>query len=185
MAIIKTSKEEIIKKAYQVFRTKGYYHTSIADLSVFCAIRNAHFYYYFKNKEDLMLEVLNWVKNYFQKKLSTLIENEILTPKEKLYQIKIFFEKNYHYDNGGCIMGNTILETAFSEPVFLSVVKDFFDFLIAMLTKLFLSQYQNSKAEELAEASIQDIEGGIMLMKLYKNDKYLMNALKRIEKLLD
>ncbi|TAE67879.1 MAG: TetR/AcrR family transcriptional regulator [Bacteroidetes bacterium] len=185
MATIKTSKEEIVKKAYQVFRTKGYHHTSIADLSAFCGIRNAHFYYYFKNKEDLMLEVLNLVKQYFKTKLLLLIENDTLSSKEKLQQIKFFFEKNYHYDNGGCIMANTVLETALSESSFLATIKDFFEFLFATLKLLFLSQYQDSKAQELAEATIQDIEGGIMLMKLYKDNKYLMNALKRAEKLLD
>ncbi|TAH30761.1 MAG: TetR/AcrR family transcriptional regulator [Cytophagales bacterium] len=185
MSLAKTSKEDIIKKAYKVFRIKGYHNTSIADLAEACQIHNAHFYYYFKNKEDLMGEVLIFVKDYLIKNFSHLIDNDLLTPKQKLSKMKSFFEQTYHHDNGGCIMANTTLELAFFEPSFLPIIKDFFEKLFDLLSKLLITQYQENKARELAEAIIQDIEGGIMLMKLYKNNKYLLNALNRAEKLLD
>jgi TetR/AcrR family transcriptional repressor of nem operon len=64
-------------------------------------------------------------------------------------------------------------------------MKDFFQNWIEAYQLIYQGQYQVDKARELAEATVQDIEGGIMLMKLFQDQKYLLNALKRSEKLLD
>jgi len=72
MPAIKTSKEEIIKKSAALIWEKGYKHTSFSDLSKACAIRNAHFYYYFKDKEDLMSHVLQYASGYMNKKVFDL-----------------------------------------------------------------------------------------------------------------
>ncbi|TAF67861.1 MAG: TetR/AcrR family transcriptional regulator [Cytophagales bacterium] len=179
-----SKKEEIIKKAFSIFVNKGYYETSISDLAEACSVPNALFYYYFKNKEGLMVEVLKYTQTYSETRFAKLIEEPNLNPKQKLEALAAFFEKYYSAYQGGCIMGNT-LGTAFTEEQFLPIIKRFFEVWINALQNLFMVQYQPEKAQELAEATIQDIEGGILLMKLYRDKKYLDKALKRMTKLID
>ncbi len=179
MAKAKITKEEIIKKALKAFSTQGYHYTSMADLAQICDIRNANFYYYFKNKEDLMREVLLYVKQSMEKKLDALLQHPDLSPKDKMLQMSAFIEKLYLQNPGGCIMGNTVLETSFFELSFTDILMDFFQKWINTLTILYTQKHTIEQAQELAEATVQDIEGGIMLMRLYKDEKYLKNSLKR------
>lgn len=185
MPIQKVTKEEIIQKAFEQFVNFGYHETSISDLAKACGIKNALFYYYFTNKEDLMAEVLKFTKESIVNKFNKLIEDQSISAKEKLEKTTQYIEKVFSKYPGGCIMANTTLGTAFLETRFAEIIKQFFDIWIEVLTKLFLSKYQQEKAKELAEATVQDIEGGIMLMKLYRDSKYLLNALKRCVKQLD
>jgi TetR/AcrR family transcriptional regulator, transcriptional repressor for nem operon len=179
MAKAKITKEEIIKKTLKAFSTQGYHYTSMADLAKICDIRNANFYYYFKNKEDLMREVLQYVQQSMEKKLDILLQQNDLLPKEKLLQIVAYIEKLYLQNPGGCIMGNTVLETSFLDLSFKDVLMDFFKKWINSLAIIYTEKFSAQQSQELAEATVQDIEGGIMLMRLYKDDKYLKNALKR------
>jgi len=185
MPKVKVTKEEIIKRASKVFIKKGYHNSSISDLAEACEIHNAHFYYYFTNKEDLMSAVLSFVQEYVKTRIEALIDTKEVSPKGKLKLIIAFFEKHFTNHIGGCIMANTTLEVALFEPKFIPIIKDFFEVWTHALKEIYLSKYPEEQAQELAEATVQDIEGGIMLMKLYKNNKYLLNSLKRSEKLLD
>ena len=82
-------------------------------------------------------------------------------------------------------MANTTLETALVPSGFTLVLKTFFETWVAALQHLYRTKYSETEALELAEATVQDIEGGLMLMKLYRDKKYLLNALKRSESRLD
>ncbi|WP_026998753.1 TetR/AcrR family transcriptional regulator [Eisenibacter elegans] len=179
-----TTKESLIQKAALTFNQQGYHHTSIADLAKACEVKASLFYYYFENKEALMQAVLEYVFEMSVKRLRLLAQNPELTPQEKLAKVTKFMEKLYLNTEGGCIMANTTLETALAAPVYLDTLKAFFEEWIAAYQLIYQSQYQPDKARELAEATVQDIEGGIMLTKLYQDKKYLLNALKRSERLL-
>ncbi len=179
------TKEELIQKAALIFNQQGYYHTSIADLAKACEVKASLFYYYFENKEDLMQAVLEYVFQLSVKKLRVLAVNPDFSPQEKLGKITRFMEKLYLNNSGGCIMANTTLETALQQPKYIATLKAFFNEWIEAYQLIYESQYQPEKARELAEATVQDIEGGIMLMKLYQDKKYLLNALKRSERLLN
>lgn len=179
------TKEELIQKATVIFSQQGYHHASIADLAKACQVKASLFYYYFENKEDLMKEVLKYVFAVSVKRFKEMAEDETIHPKEKLAKATRFMGKLYLNNPGGCIMANTTLETALLSPAFVGIMKDFFQNWIEAYQLIYQGQYQVDKARELAEATVQDIEGGIMLMKLFQDQKYLLNALKRSEKLLD
>ncbi|MCU0447944.1 MAG: TetR/AcrR family transcriptional regulator [Microscillaceae bacterium] len=186
MEKIKTTKEDLIIKSLEIFGLQGYHNTSFKDLAAACNIPSSLFYYYFKDgKEELMTEVLKYVVHSSVKKLKELAQNPEILVKDKLAKISRFMERLYLENPAGCIMGNTTLETALLEPRFLPTLKEFFKDWIEAYTIIYQTQYQPDKALELAEATVQDIEGGIMLMKLFQDKKYLRNALRRSEKWLD
>lgn len=184
MPLQKVSKEELIKKVLPVFKQKGYHNATMSELAQACGVRNALFYYYFKDKEDLMAEVLQFFRTRSTLKLKTLVEDQDMSLSEKVQAFVQFLEGAYLGSFNGCIMANISLETAFDEPAFLPILKSFFDDWIASMSTLFLHKFQPEIAREMAEATVQDIEGGILLMKLYKDKHYLEKALNRFVKLL-
>ncbi len=59
MPIQKVDKEFIIKKAYLLFREKGYHKTSMADVGPVCGLLKGSEYYCFPSKDELLLQVLH------------------------------------------------------------------------------------------------------------------------------
>jgi TetR/AcrR family transcriptional repressor of nem operon len=180
----KTSKKEILKKAAIVFRKKGYFHTTISDLATACEIEKPHFYYYFKNKEEMMVEVLNYVDGLLEKYICDLAFDESFPPKERLS--KMVERMNHHYldGTGGCIFANTILETANVKEVFKPIVRRTFYKWAKALQFVLQSKYEENEAENLAYGIIQDLEGGLMLYQLYEDTVFMKSAAKRAIALL-
>ncbi|NJN33278.1 MAG: TetR/AcrR family transcriptional regulator [Saprospiraceae bacterium] len=48
MPVVKTSKEEVVIKALNIIRRRGYAHASMSALAKACDIQPSHFYYYLK-----------------------------------------------------------------------------------------------------------------------------------------
>jgi TetR/AcrR family transcriptional regulator, transcriptional repressor for nem operon len=179
MPIVKTSKEEVLYRATLVIRQRGYAKATMKELADACQVQPSLFYYYFKSKEELMSEVLNFTLTYFRERVFVYADDATLTPVEKLEKILKRIAKIFAYSDGGCLMSNTALETGFQDPEFLAFVRQFFSEFMATLTKIYQVKYAETYARSLAEQVIQDVEGGVMLSVLYKDEKYMMNALKR------
>lgn len=85
-------KKEIIKTAFQLFATKGYYETTFEDIASELGITRAALYRYFSSKDELLFqcheivykyelsiaEKLNKIKNP-RDRLAKLLESHILT----------------------------------------------------------------------------------------------------------
>jgi TetR/AcrR family transcriptional regulator, transcriptional repressor for nem operon len=179
MPTIKTSKEEVIIKSAHIIRQRGYTTASMTELAKACDIQPSHFYYYFKNKEDLMTEILAHSAQYFKERIMIYADDSTITPQERLEKMLKRSVRLFQHGEGGCIMGNTILETAHNNPPFLVVIKQFFDDFIIGLTKVYQAKFTEEYARELAEQVVQDIEGGIMLSQLYNDERYMMKAFQR------
>jgi TetR/AcrR family transcriptional regulator, transcriptional repressor for nem operon len=185
MPVVKTSKEEVIIKASKVIRQRGYANTSMDDLAKACDIQKSHFYYYFKNKEDLMLAILQSAIQYFKERIAKYAYDDTLLPQEKIEKVLKRMANVFMYGDGGCLMGNTILEAANVNVEFMVMTRQFFDEFSNVLTIIYKAKYAETYAQMLSLQVIQDIEGGIMLSRLYQDEKYMMYALQRAIKHLD
>ncbi|TAE46027.1 MAG: TetR/AcrR family transcriptional regulator [Bacteroidetes bacterium] len=178
----KTSKEAILIAAMQVFRRQGFHHTSIADLAKSCGIQKAHFYYYFPGgKDELMEEVLKAVRQYVRERVLAWAYDESLSMEERMAKMTEKLGKMFFGVHGGCIMGNTALETSglMLEPGFLDIVREYFHDTVQALSHLYREAMPEDLARERAMQAVQDIQGGIMLMQLFKDESYLRQALAR------
>ncbi len=182
MPIIKTSKEEVLQKVISTVRKKGIANSSMSELAKDCGIQKSHFYYYFDNKDSLINDMLANVNSYMQYNLNKILTNDALSVKAKLKEIDSLIFKLFLKNDGGCVMANTALESAHANPLYFQEIKRFFDNFIAGLKQLLVAKYSPLKAQELAEQIVQDMEGGILLMRVYKDKKYLENAVKRMHK---
>ncbi len=62
----------ILDRAHQVFKETGYFGTSVSEITRRCGISMGNFYQYFKNKEQVFLEVNDLILSRFMKQAETL-----------------------------------------------------------------------------------------------------------------
>jgi TetR/AcrR family transcriptional repressor of nem operon len=184
MASQKADKALIIKKAYQVFRKKGYHNTSMADIGKACGLLKGSIYYYFPGKEELMKQVLISDHESMKGIVCALAYEEQLSFKDRLERIMQALENCYFDEPGGCLMANIGLESAQEKPEFIQIIKHFFRDWIDAFCHIFQSQHEQGRAQKMAEQAVQEIEGAIMLSIIFQDKKYFLSTSERIRSYL-
>lgn len=169
MPLKKINREQIIRKSLQVFVQKGYYNTAVSDLAKACGVEKSHIYYYFRDKCDLMRSTLEYFKQWMHKYVLYNAFNNNINTEEKLNRILIAVQKVHSKRFVGCLFGNTVLETAGLEKEFEPVLKGYFELWKSALTEVYCEKYPADKAEQLADRFVSEIQGTIMMMKLYRD----------------
>ena len=184
MPKIRTDKETLVRKSLGVFRKRGYHHTSIADLAEACGVEKPHFYYYFRNKPDIMQEVLLHTHKLIRKRILAVADDTRLNVQEKL---NTMLERTFRINtisNSGCLMGNTVLEVSDNEPEFIPLLQAYFMDWINAFEHIFIERQSPETAHKNAKASLEELQGGIMLMRLFRDTSYLSDAIENIKKKL-
>ncbi|ABR54191.1 transcriptional regulator, TetR family [Methanococcus vannielii SB] len=83
---IPNTKETIINNAKQIFLEKGYNNTLLLDIAKKCGLTRGGIYHYFKNKEDLFLEVMNKILDENETLFLLLLDKDV-SFKELLYDL--------------------------------------------------------------------------------------------------
>lgn len=179
----RTNKEEILTQSYKVFREKGYHKTSIAQLATACGLEKPHFYYYFKNKEDLMVAVLEYARQKMNEWVFSKAYNEDYTPEQRWNKIMENLLAIHHQHFDGCIMGNTILEAANTSPALLKPIQAYFEDAQEALVYLLKTRYSEEEAKIQAERYFREYQGGLMLMRLYQDPNRLTEVLESMKQL--
>lgn len=180
MAKQKTTKDEIIKKAVEVFRKQGYYKTSMSDLAKACGLLKGSFYYHFASKEELMQAVLESVHGYYTHKVFSIAYEKGKTAQQRFEQL---FEKQAPImteDLAGCLFGNMTLETISSNPEFKQFLQTFFNDWKAAFQHIFEENHSTEVAKALADQSIIEVEGALMMMRLYDDKTIFEQACLRV-----
>jgi len=180
MPKLKTSKSEVLQKVIPTIRKKGIANSSMSQLAMACGIQKSHFYYYFDNKEDLIKDVLATVNSYMKYNFDKIVTDDTISLKQKVALVDALIFKLFLQHEGGCVMANAALESAHEKPVYFKEIKYFFEGFIHNISLLLGERYKAGKAKSIAEQIVQDIEGGILLMRIFKDKKYLQNAVKRM-----
>ena len=176
----KTDRDTILRKSLDVFLQKGYYHTKFSDLGEACGLEKSHFYYYFKNKEDLMKAVLDFTYQNVQQHILNKAYDERYTPQQRLAKMMQNTVRLHAFAPHGCLMGNTVLGTAGIEPMFQRILQQYFEGWIAAFSHIFKTRYPADEAQRLAQESIQAIQGSVMFVRLYNDPQYLEATAERI-----
>lgn len=180
----KTSRDAILRKSLDVFLQKGYHHTNFSDLGAACGLEKPHFYYYFRNKEDLMRAVLEFTHRSVKQHILDKAYDENYTPQQRLAKMMQNTVRLHASTPQGCLMGNTVLGTTGTELEFQDVLQRYFSDWVAALTYIFSTRHAEEEARRLAQASIQDIQGSVMFVRLYNDAQYLEATADRILKRL-
>jgi AcrR family transcriptional regulator len=167
MPIQKVTREEILAKSLEVFRSRGYHHTSMTDLANAVGLLKGSFYHYFDSKETLMKEVLSSVNIFLKESVFPIAYDPTLPVEQRMETMLKRFSKTVFSAEGGCIVGNTILETVNQYPIFKEVLQEIITGWTDALSFLYSYSHTAEQAQKLAEQSIMEYEGAIMMAKLY------------------
>jgi TetR/AcrR family transcriptional repressor of nem operon len=180
MAKQKVDEEIIIKESLKLFRQTSYHTTSMADISKACGIQKGSLYHYFSSKEELMMKVIAFVHDFFKNEIFALAYNEDIEPVVRLD--KMFSRANSIFINKetGEMLGNIGVETALVIPEFQPVIQVFFKDFFNAVKKVYSSKYSENVANELAERAVAEIEGSLLLARIFNDNSFLNNTHKRL-----
>lgn len=184
------TKNRILDEAGAVFHRKGFLGATVGDLLEATGTTKGNLYFHFAGKEQLGLAVLERAKADFADFLDRALQGA--TPGA---QLENFFRRVLEKNRakgfvGGCIFGNTALETGDSAPQFAGIVKEVFDHWAGRLQEvLAAAQVQGQvrsdlPAQQLAEILVAATEGAIMQARLTKTEGPLARALDSLRVLL-
>ena len=80
---------------------------------------------------------------------------------------------------GGCFIGNTTLETAQHNPEFAKILRGVFQDWINALQHLFKTKYPPDTALRLAQQTVIEFEGAVMLKKVLPDENFLLEVYTR------
>lgn len=178
----KVSEEYILKQSLQLFKQKSYYNTSVADIAEACGLLKGSLYHYFPSKEALMQAVINYVHEYFRYKVFSIAYEESLSPQEKIELMFRKSEKSVLSFQGGDIMGNVGVETARVIPEFAGQIRDFFEEFITAVAVIFEDITDKEQARILAEQTVAEFEGAVMMSRIFRDTRFVKNAFERLQR---
>jgi TetR/AcrR family transcriptional repressor of nem operon len=114
------NREKLLEAATAILGRNGYQATSVDDILEAAKVAPSNFYYHFKSKEELAIEVL---EGYFEKsrqEMAPVFMNKFLSATEKLERIHGGLVQKVTRSQccGGCPMGNLAQELSDSHPEF-------------------------------------------------------------------
>ncbi len=128
-----------------------------------------------------MKEVIEHMHGFFKKQVFTYAYDSKLNPQERMEAMFKASRKIFLSEDGGDVMGNIGVETAIVIPDFADQIQKFFLEWIKALENVYLQITGEYEAKILAEQTVTEIEGAVMLTRIFKNPKYLIEANKRIK----
>lgn len=179
MPIQKITREEIVAKCVERFRTHGFHRTTMSDLAEVCGLQKGSFYHYFSCKDEILREGLVQTRDYFAQHIFTLAyDNGIPAGK----RMESMLEKHVAImlrGNGGCLVANVSAETLNTAPEFMPLLREISDRWHTALTHILRTCREPEEADSIAWRIMQDIEGAVMLARLYDNAHFATEAIER------
>jgi TetR/AcrR family transcriptional repressor of nem operon len=173
------SRQKIIEAATRLFHQGGYNATSLDDILVASAVCRSNFYYHFRSKEDLAMEVLRVQAEAFEARwIRGILEDGSLPARyrlERLYEAVAARQRAEDY-RCGCPFGNLAAELGGIHPEFRQRLSEFFARWEESLQRCLQDGVARGEfradldPRPVATALVSQIEGAILLMKTHRHD---------------
>ncbi len=170
----------ILKESLKLFRKKSYHNTSMADIAEACGLLKGSIYHYFPGKEALMKEVLAHVHSLIKTEVLSIAYLSDQAPGERLEAMFRQFNKVFLSEESGDLMGNIGVETAWVIPEFSEQIRSFFQDWMDAHRHIYEDVTDHEQAAELAEQTVAEIEGAVMMTRIFRDPSFLRKAYRRI-----
>ncbi len=186
------TKQKIIETGAQIIHHKGYNHTGIQEVLNAAGVPKGSFYFYFTNKEDFGLHVIDFFNNMFVGMIDPVIKDKNLSALERLESlfdlfINMFSTIDY---TCGCPIGNLSQEMGDLSPAFNEKLNESIDFM-ARIYKTILDEakkncqiHKDINTEDTAYFIVSSWHGSLIRMKVEKgieslklHKRFILNAL--------
>ncbi len=181
----KINLEQLIEKSSYLFRTRGYHYTSISDIASYCNLSKASVYHYMPSKQALGAAVIKELHRSFRNEIFSIAFDEDLNPADRLKKYARKLENFFEDREGGCLVGNLALEVTGIIPEFEKLIREFFVEWIASLKQLISGKFSDQESQVIAEETLAQIQGALMVQRLFSDPKQLKRASARVAELLD
>ncbi len=184
------TRQKILEDAAELFHTKGFGATSVRDLLQVTGMTKGSLYFHFSGKDEIGLEYLRQAGERFMAFLDEGLEGPSAVEKLDNFLQEAFAHHRARGFVGGCLFGNTALETSDTAPAFARVTAAAFNQWRKKLAVIIEQAqddgtvYRIRSADELAEFVIAALEGGIMQSRLHKSEAPMKNCVETLRLML-
>jgi TetR/AcrR family transcriptional repressor of nem operon len=184
------TRDHILGEASRLIRRKGVGATSVSDILAAAGIHKGCLYFHFQDKEEVGREVIRQAADRFLGFVDRSLEGG--TPRMALDN---FFAAALAYHRGtgfvgGCLFGNTALETSDSNREYAALVDEVFSAWIERIAREVAAGQRTGEfrddmtAHDLAQQVVATLEGGIMLSRLRKKAAPLESCIEMLRNYL-
>jgi len=175
------TKETIIKEGARLIHAKGYNNTGLKEILNAAGVPKGSFYFYFQNKEDFGLNVLESYAQFIQHKAVKYAGDKCIAPLERLEHFFDAYQRHFKKlgFKFGCPIGNLMQEMSDLSDTFRARINTIYSRMQLFIEEC-LADAQNrgdiSQTIDInatAKFIIDSWEGAIMHMKLCKNEQPL------------
>lgn len=165
-AIAAEKRQHILEAAYTLFKRDGFHATGIDRIIAEADIAKMTMYRHFPSKDGLIVEVLNWRTDRFNRQLERLSETG-MTPDEKIMAIFDWHERWFDSpDFHGCLFQHALAEFGGRDHVvFKAVMRQKHD-LQDRIRATLAQTMPEDRAPHLATTLFMLIEGATMLAQM-------------------
>ena len=186
------TKQKIIQTGAQIIHRKGYNHTGIQEVLKAAGVPKGSFYFYFKNKEDFGLHVIDFFNNMLLEMVEPVISNKSISPVQRLENLfDMFIEmfKTLDY-TCGCPIGNLSQEMGDLSPAFSAKLTESVKLMVQMYKDILDEAKDKGQinkrinTRETADFIVSSWHGSLIRMKIVKgleslelHKRFILNAL--------
>jgi len=177
-----STKVRILEHAGRLVRLKGFNHTGIQEILESAGVPKGSFYFYFKSKDDLGLELINYYAELLGQKANSLFDSAEGPPLVKLLKffqgMRTLFEQDEW--RSGCPIGNLSQEMSLLNDTFRSNLQRVF-MTIQCRIKDYIEQGRarghidpHLDPDDLAQFILDSWEGALLRMKVEQSTQPLL-----------
>ncbi len=178
------TRERLVASILELVSKRSYANVGVQELCEHSNAKKGSFYYFFKSKQELMLEALEHQAEIVNKKILTPAFNSNVAP---LKRIERMFDLTYEYQKSlkgktgrviGCFFGNLALELSTQDEAIRCLLDKIFNHQIKLIKQCLEEAVTMGHLSEIdvqltAEAILAYWEGAIMFAKVRNEPEVL------------
>lgn len=174
-------KQNILETGARIIHHKGYNHTGIQEILKAAGVPKGSFYFYFKNKEDFGLQVIDYFNGFYAEKAEAILKDRNHAPLKRIETFfdgfaQLFMDMDY---TCGCPIGNFAQEMGDISPEFRDKLKGAYKMMTGFYVDALTEAKENGDiskdldVENAAEFIVYSWQGALMKMKVDKGPETL------------
>ena len=181
----RSTREDIVAAADQLFYEQGYEQTSFADIAGVVKISRGNFYYHFKTKDEILDAVID-VRLANTEAMLDRWEVEGETPKERIRGfIHILIDNQDKIKRFGCPVGTLFSELAKLNHSAQGEAREIFNLFRVWLRRQFALLGREADADDLAMHLLARSQGAATLANAFPDETFLAQEVEQMCTWLD
>jgi TetR/AcrR family transcriptional regulator, transcriptional repressor for nem operon len=176
----KTTRDQIVDAADQLFYRRGYEHTSFSDIADAVQISRGNFYYHFKTKDDILDAVIN-VRLANTRQMLGWWEIEGKTPADRIRSfVEILIANRPDIKRYGCPVGTLCSELAKLNHASQGGAIELFTLFRTWLRRQFALLGREADADALALHLLARSQGVATLASAFRDDTFIEEEVRQM-----